>query len=258
MIQNPVLTPQQQPNPDSTDPSRYIIRAVQGHSIRTISAEKLLTPILASDPDCPTLVVHGTYENFWHEISKSGGLKPMSRTHIHFAAREPEKVPPLEVVLGGKKGRDEGGDLGEGRVLSGMRVGATVLIWVDLRRTLEGGVRWWRSENGVFLTDGVEGGVGEKEEGKGEKRERMLGLEWIRWVEKRGPKGGVLWKNEGVDVEGEKFANRMGGLSVGGKQRSGDGSDGQEKAAENGAGREGQEGDGKTGGGTSVKESWDD
>ena len=40
-------------------------------------------------------------------------------------------------------------------VISGMRASASVLVWVDARRAAEeGGVRWWRSGNGVVLTEG--------------------------------------------------------------------------------------------------------
>ena len=59
-----------------------------------------------------------------------------------------------------------------------MRRDATVLVWVDLRASAEkGGVKWWRSENGVVLTEGVDG---------------VLALDWIGWVERRGT-GEVLW-----------------------------------------------------------------
>lgn len=55
-------------------------------------------------------------------------------------------------------------------VISGMRASATVLIWVDLKRSLEAGaLKWWRSANGVVLTEGD--------------GQRKVGLEWVNRVE---------------------------------------------------------------------------
>lgn len=63
-------------------------------------------------------------------------------------------------------------------IISGMRATASVLIWVDLKRSLEAGaLTWWRSANGVVLTEGD--------------AERKVGLEWVERVERRG--GGVIW-----------------------------------------------------------------
>lgn len=131
----------------------------------------------------------------------------MGRTHIHFATNLPTALPPLSrdkplrVPM-----TDEGGvDM----VLSGMRRDATVLVWVDvLGSALRGGVKWWRSQNGVVLTEGVGGG---------------LALEWVVWAERRGtgeilygvkPEGGV----GGVegDANGQGVVERkMGQLDMG-------------------------------------------
>lgn len=57
-------------------------------------------------------------------------------------------------------------------IISGMRATATVLIWVDLKRSLESGaLKWWRSANGVVLTEGD--------------AQRKVGLEWVSRVETR-------------------------------------------------------------------------
>ncbi|KAL6713381.1 hypothetical protein ACLMJK_008846 [Lecanora helva] len=226
---SPTATTTNPPSSPTPNPSAYLIRAVQGHSLPTVSAEKLLTPVSLSDPDCPNLVVHGTYPNSWREILKSGGLKPMSRNHIHFAIKEPDSAPIQSGVDRGAKGTkvkelpEKGEGQGAEKVISGMRKGASVLIWVDLKRCLRGGVEWWRSENGVFLTEGVERGAGGV--GEGEKKERVLGVEWIRWVERRGT-GEVLWKGEGDDVEGERARGRNKGVDREGKGEGGDGGDG--------------------------------
>lgn len=82
----------------------------------------------------------------------------------------------------GKVKEELGGGGGE-QVVSGMRSSADVLVWVDVKRSArEGGIRWWKSENGVVLTEG---------DGKGE-----VGLQWVSRVERRGT-GEVIWKGEG-------------------------------------------------------------
>jgi len=59
----------------------------------------------------------------------------MNRNHIHFAT----------------------GLLGEDGVISGMRHSCTVLIYLDMTKALEAGVKFFKSENGVVLTEGIEG-----------------------------------------------------------------------------------------------------
>lgn len=167
------------------DPANYLIRATQGHSIKGLDAEALLTPVLVGDSDFPNEVVHGTYPAAWKAILESGGLKRMGRMHIHFATG----VSDDDAVKGNDKGDRavEGGREGEvGVVVSGMRASAGILVWVDVRRSIEGGdVRWWRSRNGVILTEGSTEG-----EGKG-----LLGLEYVSHVVDR-RNGNVIWKNE--------------------------------------------------------------
>ncbi|OLN93896.1 tRNA 2'-phosphotransferase 1 [Colletotrichum chlorophyti] len=122
----------------STDPSHWLIRANQGHSIKVDSAA-LLTPITLEAGNVPDVVVHGTYFAFWKQIEESGGLKKMGRNHVHFATGLPE---------------DERG------VVSGMRRDAEVLVYVDVEKALrEEGMSWWISENGVVLTEGDREGV---------------------------------------------------------------------------------------------------
>src|SRR5438045_6920786 len=70
------------------DPSHYLIRAVQGHSLKTIEADAYLRPITLADAAAggiPDTVVHGTFYAAWPRILASGGLKSMSRVHVHFA-----------------------------------------------------------------------------------------------------------------------------------------------------------------------------
>ena len=95
-------------------------------------------------------------------------------------------------------GAEMSGDAGDACgdvVLSGMRRDASVLVWVDVTRSAtEGGVEWWRSANGVVLTEGVDG---------------VLGLEWIAWVERRGTEE-VLWgtKPSAEEMEARRRSSR--------------------------------------------------
>lgn len=123
---------------DSTSPADYLIRANQGHSIK-IESSSLLEPVGPEHGNVPPTVLHGTYFAFWPVIVASGGLKPMGRNHVHCSTGTPED-----------------GDA----VVSGMRRDAELLVEIDLERSVsEGGVKWWRSENGVLLTEGDELGV---------------------------------------------------------------------------------------------------
>ena len=125
----------------------------------------------------------------------------MRRKHIHFATKVlEEKMPPLNRDFQSlSKPKEEEVD----RVISGMRRTSTVMIWVDVKKSLKEGVEWWRSENGVVLTEGV----GEP---------RMLGFEWIRWVERRGiPKPTVLYGEKVESDDVVKMERKMERLGVG-------------------------------------------
>ncbi|ORY12526.1 KptA family-domain-containing protein [Clohesyomyces aquaticus] len=182
------------PIPESDDPSDYLIRANQGHSIK-VDSEGLLTPITASAGNIPETCVHGTDERAWNLILKSGGLRKMSRTHIHFAAGLPKGFTSID--MGDGKG---GAESEAPPVISGMRNSSTVLIYVDVKKALEKGIQWFVSENGVILTEGDESGV--------------LGTEFFTKVENR--KGGrVLMMDgkvpEGVEVDVEAWEREVGG-----------------------------------------------
>ncbi|KAM3499996.1 hypothetical protein MY10362_006805 [Beauveria mimosiformis] len=148
------------PTVPSTNPSDYLIRANQGHSIK-LESSSLLVPITADA--VPARVIHGTYYAFWEPIVAAGGLSVMGRNHIHCAAGTPEE---------------------EGTV-SGMRRDAQLLIEIDVARSMAAGVRWWRSDNAVILTEGDENG--------------LLSTDFFKSVRGRHGDVGVLWDN-GVAV----------------------------------------------------------
>lgn len=67
-------------------------------------------------------------------------------------------------------------------VISGMRKSASIMIWVDLVQSAEqGGLKWWKSDNGVILTEGDEDG--------------MVKMKWVKKVEQRST-GQILWEKE--------------------------------------------------------------
>jgi len=178
MKPNPATNPSL--DESSTDPSHWLIRANQGHSIK-LDSEHLLRPIVPNPaPDSnelpiPPVVVHGTYFAFWPQIESSGGLKRMNRNHVHFSTGLPE---------------DNGKE-----VISGMRSDAEVLVYVDVERSIrEGGLKWWMSDNGVVLTEGNEEGMVEKK--------------FFKEVVGRRQNVGVLWK------DGEKVADLPEGLVI--------------------------------------------
>lgn len=158
MKPNPELpTP---PDPSSDNASDWVIRANQGHSI-AMDPTALLLPITLEAGNVPEVIVHGTYFAFYQAIVDSGGLKRMNRNHIHFSTGLPEDK--------------------KGAVISGMRNDAEVLIYVDIKKSLQDGVLWWVSENGVVLTDGDESDV--------------LSTRYFEKVVGRKDDVGVLWEN---------------------------------------------------------------
>lgn len=58
------------------------MRAAQGHTIKAINDEELLT--LITDPFKYLTVLHGTYKDPLPLIMK-GGLSKMARNHVHMA-----------------------------------------------------------------------------------------------------------------------------------------------------------------------------
>ncbi|KAG5981299.1 hypothetical protein E4U55_003095 [Claviceps digitariae] len=158
------------PSRSEDSPGDYLIRANQGHTLE-VDPAALFSPIALGDADFPARVVHGTYFAFWEAILASGGLKPMSRGHIHCSDGTPE----------------------EGAV-SGMRKDAELLVEIDVEGSLREGVTWWRSQNGVILTDGGEGGV--------------LSTRFFKSVRGRKAGVGLLWE------DGVKKADLPAGLKI--------------------------------------------
>ena len=103
-------------------PDKARIRANQGHSI---PVDLELTPRTP-----PNILWHGTGERFVNAIMREG-LKPMGRQYVHLSA-DPETA-----------------------VKVGKRHGKPVLFTVDAARMVVDGLLFYRSENGIWLTDVV-------------------------------------------------------------------------------------------------------
>ena len=108
------------------------IRANQGHSIPGIDAAALLQLLTTDELAAIPTIVHGTYEDAWNVIQKKG-LSKMGRTHIHCAAGLP----------------------GEDGVISGMRKSSQIYIYINSTKCAQDGINFYRSDNGVLLTAGV-------------------------------------------------------------------------------------------------------
>ncbi|KAL4881154.1 KptA family-domain-containing protein [Aspergillus karnatakaensis] len=204
-------------------PSHYLIRATQGHSIKSVEAEALLEKLTLDNPEkLPDTVVHGTYHSTWPLILASGGLRCMGRNHVHFATG-----PGLGDVLGAVEGmhnqnkekiEGEGAGSGPGaagKVISGMRQDAQVLVYIDIRRALAGGCPFWRSENGVILSEGMESS---SDKGKGEEG-KVIPVEFFDVVVERRRGLGKIWEGgETLQELPEELTSRRGPKGGGGKR----------------------------------------
>ena len=113
------------------------IRANQGHSTDSTKSEKLLTPVtdkFMEGKEC----IHGTSWKALQGIIEDGGISRRSRQHVHFAVGLP----------------------GDSGVISGMRQSCRVAIYVDVKKAMQNGVKFYVSDNGVLLSEGnVDGKV---------------------------------------------------------------------------------------------------
>eukprot|EP00953_Heterococcus_sp_UTEX-ZZ885_P034646 17921-Heterococcus_DN1.PRE.1 len=127
--------------------SGLYIRANQGHSVPGLSEEQLYTRI-ASPADLP-VCVHGTYKRAWSGIVSGGGLLPMKRTHVHFAAGLPTAtwhMPNPHAAAAAAAA---------GPVISGIRSTCELLIYADVAAAMAQGIAFYRSANGVILVDSL-------------------------------------------------------------------------------------------------------
>lgn len=106
----------------SFNPSHSMIRAVQGHSIPVNLGLSPITP--------PDILWHGTAENSLPSIMASGIL-PYGRNYVHLSS-DAETAKNV-----------------------GTRHGAPAVLSIDTKQMSADGYVFYRSENGVWLTDKV-------------------------------------------------------------------------------------------------------
>jgi putative RNA 2'-phosphotransferase len=98
------------------------IRASQGHSIKVNLGYEPTTP--------PRILFHGTSEGTL-DVILDGGIKQMTRDHVHLSA---DYMTAVKV---------------------GQRKGRAIVIMVDAERMVEDGHVFYKSTNGVWLTNYV-------------------------------------------------------------------------------------------------------
>jgi len=100
------------------------IRANQGHSVKIdLQLDEVLPP---------TRLYHGTVEKFWQWI-KIDGIKKMSRHHVHLSE---DKETAIQVAS--------------------RRDTKNILLTIDTEAMISDGIKFYKSENGVWLTDYVD------------------------------------------------------------------------------------------------------
>jgi 2'-phosphotransferase len=115
----------------------YFIKANQGHSAAVgalLGDEVCLEPVLEPLPFC----AHGTQKRFMESINERG-LNRMKRKHIHFVS---------EVR------RDE--------QVSGFKAASNTIIVINMQECMKDGMKFYKSANGVILTEGLDGVVDSK------------------------------------------------------------------------------------------------
>ena len=124
-----------EPKSDKISLENGYIRASQGHTMKGIEEEKLLTKI--TFPYKYPTIVHGTYSKVLAPIQEKGLCK-MQRNHIHMAK----------------------GYAGDKDVISGMRGTCDLYIEVNLAKAIKDDIPIYISANDVILTGGKDGYLG--------------------------------------------------------------------------------------------------
>lgn len=112
------------------NPPQYAqcIRANQGHSVATVDIT-----FQAATP--PNILYHGTSEGALCEIINTGAIKAMNRQYVHLSA----DIETAKTV-GTRHHRN----------------GSLVLLQVDAEAMMNDGIKFFRSENGVWLVNSVD------------------------------------------------------------------------------------------------------
>ncbi|KAK1224163.1 tRNA 2'-phosphotransferase [Marasmius sp. AFHP31] len=136
--------PSSQPHMDS-----WWIRANQGHSMTAVSNLELRR--ITSSDEIP-MAVHGTSVEAWKTICEDEALNCLSRRALM-------GLPPATQGLS-RKARNHihlAQGVAANGVISGMRKGSRILIYIDLDKAMANGIKFYVSTNGVLLTEGEHG-----------------------------------------------------------------------------------------------------
>mmetsp|Transcript_139545 Transcript_139545/g.313642 ORF Transcript_139545/g.313642 Transcript_139545/m.313642 type:complete len:287 (-) Transcript_139545:71-931(-) len=119
---------------------RELIRANQGHSFSGLDMDLLCKAVTVLNPG--EVCCHGTFRRLKASIQEKGliggGLdRENFKRDIHFSVKHP---------------RDD-------TVISGMRETCSLVVYLDFPKAVEDGMKFYRSDNDVILTSGVDGVV---------------------------------------------------------------------------------------------------
>jgi len=117
------------------------IRARQGHSVKNVREEELLSPV-STDENGKIhgylYAVHSTFLSCIPRIQQSGGLSKMKRNHVHMVLAELENI----------KGLNANGNI------PGMRKNANAFLAINLQKAETAGCKFYLSGNNVLLSAG--------------------------------------------------------------------------------------------------------
>ena len=118
----------------------------------------------------------------------------MTRNHVHFASG----LPAGFTSIGGKDAAEEAAAAAAAApVISGMRKSSTVLVFLDVAKAMEAGIKFWVSDNGVILSEGNADG--------------LVPLEYFKLVEDRTGEGVLVQDGKVVKDAPAKWAAKGGG-----------------------------------------------
>ena len=110
----------------------WFIRCNQGHSIPHVRINMEEITIQQLDPLVQN-IIHGTYKDLWDQYIKHDGLSKMERNNIHFVD-DPDKF------------------------IGSSRSNVEILIYIDFKKAIEDGFKFFLSDNGVILSPGDDEG----------------------------------------------------------------------------------------------------
>lgn len=158
---------------ESRDKRLLCIRANQGHSLKGLRADQLLTPLTTEQLSNPSLfIIHGTTQKAWKDHIQYEGLSRRERNHIHFATGLPTSTSQPNANDNTRSNPP----------ISGMRSSSEIYIYINGTKCAADGIPFYRSDNGVILTAGV----------------NDMGMLPTKYFEKviEATTGTILWENE--------------------------------------------------------------